>query len=53
ECLCEDGWQGDRCDVSIDDCIWKPCGGMLCLDLHRTFSCICGENKRFIRGKCR
>ena len=49
-CDCDTGWEGDLCDVNIDDCVDNPCGEKgACVDGIESFTCKChpgwdGEN---------
>ncbi|RUS74509.1 hypothetical protein EGW08_017740, partial [Elysia chlorotica] len=52
-CLCKQGWEGIDCSKSVDDCYPNPCSNKKCKDLHQGYSCLCGENKRYVKGQCR
>ncbi|XP_059163327.1 uncharacterized protein LOC131946524 [Physella acuta] len=52
ECICKPGWEGMRCETSINDCLSDPCPDQTCTDLHRAYVCICGDNKRMYHGTC-
>lgn len=42
QCECDPGWEGDVCDVDIDDCADDPClNGGTCTDEVDGFSCEC------------
>ena len=39
---CHDGWEGDDCGQSIDDCLGQACqNGSTCVDGHQAYSCTC------------
>ena len=41
-CSCHDGWEGDHCELSVDDCPSTPCSGHgTCVDEHKGYSCDC------------
>nr|KAG5706023.1 hypothetical protein BaRGS_028132 [Batillaria attramentaria] len=40
--ICLDGWTGESCDVSVDDCLTARCQHeAICVDAHLGYSCIC------------
>ncbi|XP_045193379.2 uncharacterized protein LOC123549396 [Mercenaria mercenaria] len=60
-CSCRIGWEGDNCDVDIDDCETKPCAGnALCTDykpeehqrLGIGYDCQCAAGYTKVGGKC-
>jgi len=41
-CSCPPGFEGDLCEINIDDCVDIQCSnGGTCLDLVNDFRCIC------------
>jgi Notch-like protein len=41
-CQCQPGWQGDVCDVNVDECASSPCmNGATCIDGINTVTCRC------------
>ena len=41
-CECLDGFEGDRCEVNIDDCTDHTCqNGATCIDGIQSYSCQC------------
>ena len=41
-CNCDLGFQGDICDINIDDCDISPCqNNGTCIDLVNGFQCNC------------
>ncbi|MFT7580884.1 MAG: hypothetical protein ACI9MR_002558 [Myxococcota bacterium] len=43
-CQCADGWQGDTCADSVDDCTGVTCeNGGSCVDEHQSWTCSCLE----------
>ncbi|XP_006820226.1 uncharacterized protein LOC102804294 [Saccoglossus kowalevskii] len=41
-CICQDGWRGRDCHVSIDDCELDSChNGGICVDGHMSYTCTC------------
>lgn len=41
-CVCEPGWTGHYCEVSIDECSSDPCqNGGICVDKIADYSCAC------------
>ena len=41
-CICQPGWDGDRCEVNIDECEDDPClNEGHCMDLVGDFMCVC------------
>ncbi|XP_070192615.1 neurogenic locus notch homolog protein 1-like isoform X2 [Littorina saxatilis] len=40
--ICLEGWTGQQCDVSVDDCVTNRCRhGASCVDSHRNYTCVC------------
>lgn len=40
ECVCQQGWEGQRCDVPINYCISNPCqNDGLCIPVFGDFFC--------------
>ncbi|XP_053381259.1 protein crumbs homolog 1-like [Mercenaria mercenaria] len=42
-CTCHDGWHGNICNVSIDDCVSNLCSNGECVDDHRNYTCLCNN----------
>lgn len=40
-CVCLSGFEGDLCQVNIDDCASSPCGLGRCFDEINSFRCEC------------
>ncbi|KAG8447867.1 hypothetical protein GDO86_015106 [Hymenochirus boettgeri] len=40
-CACRVGWEGQRCEINIDDCKSKPCIHGSCMDLEADYQCNC------------
>lgn len=41
-CVCEPGWEGERCEINIDDCADNPCQhDGFCFDEVAGFVCVC------------
>jgi hypothetical protein len=41
-CSCEDGFEGEHCEINVDDCIGNPClDHGECLDGVNTYTCKC------------
>lgn len=40
-CVCSPGFEGDLCQVNIDDCASSPCGLDRCFDGINSFRCEC------------
>lgn len=45
-CECKEGFEGDSCEINIDDCANDPCGDNgKCVDLNNSHICICEDNR--------
>ena len=45
QCLCRDGFSGDLCENTVDQCVTNPCAnGGRCLSWPGGFTCVC-QNK--------
>jgi hypothetical protein len=44
ECACDDGYDGDDCEIDIDDCEGDPCTNGECVDAVAGFQCDCGDS---------
>ncbi|KAM3842788.1 protein jagged-2-like, partial [Diretmus argenteus] len=45
QCFCPDGWEGNLCDVDVNECSRNPCqNGGRCVDLLNDFYCHCIDN---------
>ncbi|XP_055955536.1 sushi, von Willebrand factor type A, EGF and pentraxin domain-containing protein 1 [Patella vulgata] len=43
-CSCLSGFNGDRCEINIDDCLSSPCrNNATCIDGINDYSCTCSE----------
>ena len=43
-CDCADGFEGENCGSSVDDCASNPCqNGGLCVDGFKSYECACTE----------
>ncbi|XP_018087311.1 crumbs 2, cell polarity complex component S homeolog isoform X3 [Xenopus laevis] len=40
-CACRTGWNGQRCEINIDDCKSSPCLHGTCKDLEADYQCSC------------
>ncbi|KAK7895824.1 hypothetical protein WMY93_021149 [Mugilogobius chulae] len=40
-CVCDSGWEGERCEVDTDDCVSQPCIHGSCKDYLAGFECQC------------
>ncbi|KAM9325272.1 protein crumbs homolog 2 [Gastrophryne carolinensis] len=40
-CACAAGWEGQHCEINIDDCKSQPCIHGLCVDLVADYQCNC------------
>ncbi len=43
-CECDDGYEGDDCEINIDDCEGDPCTNGECVDAVAGFQCDCGNS---------
>ena len=49
-CACTQGWEGDHCDVSVDDCADAICYEQSqCIDKHLTYICQCPDGYEGLR----
>jgi hypothetical protein len=44
DCACDDGYDGDDCEIDIDDCEGDPCTNGECVDAVAGFQCDCGDS---------
>jgi hypothetical protein len=50
-CACETGFEGEQCQINIDDCAGNPCqNNGFCQDKIAAFACTCAEG--FVGAKC-
>jgi Filamin/ABP280 repeat/EGF-like domain/Human growth factor-like EGF len=49
-CACAAGYQGDRCELEIDDCASNPCQHGTCSDLGLSYTCACSAG--YTGGNC-
>ena len=43
-CKCLDGFEGDRCETNIDDCVTHNCvNNATCVDEIESYSCHCAS----------
>ena len=41
-CLCDEGYDGQRCQINVDECGSSPCrNGGTCLDAVNDYACHC------------
>ena len=58
ECACLPGYQGDNCEVNVDECQSSPCNnGATCMDGIASYTCTCtpgwvGDNCNFDVNEC-
>lgn len=43
-CVCPEGWEGPKCQHSIDDCVNADCGHGTCIDGHLSYQCDCTDS---------
>uniref|UniRef100_A0A8C2N9R3 Vitamin K-dependent protein S n=1 Tax=Capra hircus TaxID=9925 RepID=A0A8C2N9R3_CAPHI len=45
-CICKSGWQGEKCESDVDECVLKPsiCGTAVCKNIPGDFECECAED---------
>ncbi|XP_051892977.1 protein crumbs homolog 1-like [Pristis pectinata] len=43
QCDCISGWEGTRCEVSVDDCVSRPCIHGNCSNLLQGYRCNCDQ----------
>ena len=42
KCFCSAGYEGEHCDININECALNPCvGGAECVDLVNDYRCLC------------
>ncbi|GFR80305.1 neurogenic locus notch homolog protein 1, partial [Elysia marginata] len=52
-CVCKQGWEGKRCERSVDDCVGNPCQDQPCRDEHRSYVCKCPHGQFYVKGLCK
>uniref|UniRef100_A0AAY4ES42 VWDE protein n=1 Tax=Denticeps clupeoides TaxID=299321 RepID=A0AAY4ES42_9TELE len=40
-CMCPAGFEGERCDVDVDECRSSPCHSGKCVDSFNSYICLC------------
>ena len=40
-CTCVDGYEGDSCEIDINECSDNPCTNGICIDLVNMYECNC------------
>ena len=41
-CMCPDGFEGDRCETNINDCLGHKCvNNATCQDMVERYACVC------------
>jgi len=44
KCECKNGWDGENCEINIDDCKSNPCKNQgVCVDKVASYECKCVE----------
>ncbi|KAL5014660.1 hypothetical protein ScPMuIL_008930 [Solemya velum] len=52
-CTCKDGWEGDKCQTDVNECLLDPCGAYSqCDNQNGSYSCRCLSGYHEQQGSC-